>query len=705
MSDSLLTQATAALQRGELEAAERLYQQALRSNADDAVAIHHLGVIACRRGDPAAGRGLIERAIGLRPGDASMHNNLGHALRELGLVDDAAASLEHALTLRPDLPGTARTLTALQGDIQQKNAAIAAHQGGDYASARPIYESLLQRYPHYPEVLNNLGVMHFQLGDLPTAARLIRQAIAVKPALADAHANLGAVLKNLGHIEQAMAAYRKATEFNPRMSEAHYNLGHALVALQRLEEAVDSYGNALALDPVHSGARVGIAHQRRQLCDWRGYEAEQAAVLTLVQAGSRDVSPFDVMIITDDPFIQALAARRMSWRMAEGAPPLPPRCPEARERIRIGYLSSDFRRHPVAWLISDLLERHDRSRFAVYAYSHGVDDQSVERQRIERAVDHFSDIRTLSHQDSAARIREDGIDILVDLNGHTFGCRPGILARRPAPLQVAYLGYPGAMCAPFIDYVLGDAFVTPTGNQPFFDECIVQLPDCFQASEPFDTQPSGRPSRADCGLPPSGFVFCAFNNPCKITPVFFAIWMRLLRAVPGSVLWLVESLPAVARNLRTQAAACGVHPERLVFAQRAALPEYFARLRTADLFLDTLPYNAGTTANDALRAGLPLVTCAGEGFASRMAGSLLHAVGLPELVTHTLADYEALAVSLASDPERLQQIRDRLQKNAPAAPLFDAAGFARNLECAWIRMWEACLRGKQPAAFAVEPSG
>lgn len=705
MNERNLQEATAALQRGDFDAAERGLQQILAREPLHPQALHLLGVVFCRRGAPENGKPLIEQALRQTPDDPLMQNNLGHACAELGLVEDAAALLERALAARPGLGGAERVLNALHADITQKLQATHAHHQGDMATARRLYEEILARRPRYAEVLNNLGVLMLQTGDPQAAARHTRAAVAAKPGLADAHANLGAALRHLGRIEEAIAAYRQALSLNPAMSEAHYNLGHALVAAQKLEEAVDAYTHAVALDPAHGGARVGIAHQRRHLCDWRNHDAERADVLALVEAGSKDVSPFDVMIASDDPFTQSLAARRMSRRMGGGVQPLPPRPAMPRDRIRIGYLSSDFRRHPVAWLTSDLLERHDRARFTVHAYSHGADDSSAERQRIMAGVDCFVDVRTLPMEEAAQRIRDDGIDILVDLNGHTLGCRLGILARRPAPVQVAYLGYPGPMCAEYIDYVLGDAFVTPAEDQPFYDERIVRLPGSFQACAPLASQPVVPALRAACGLPAQGVVFCAFNNPYKITPAFFSTWMRLLKAVPGSVLWLVENLPAVRRNLSREASARGVDPARLVFSPRVPREGYLSRLAAADIFLDTLPYNAGTTANDALRAGLPLVSCTGSGFAARMAGSLLQAVGMPELLCHSLEEYENLALALAREPERLEATRRKLLDVRSRSTLFDVDVFTRGVESAYERMWRRYADGLAPEAFSVGSGG
>jgi predicted O-linked N-acetylglucosamine transferase (SPINDLY family) len=364
--------------------------------------------------------------------------------------------------------------------------------------------------------------------------------------------------------------------------------------------------------------------------------------------------------------------------------------------LRIGYVSSDFYDHATAYLIAELIERHDRDRFEIHGYSYGPDSGGAMRARLVSAFDRFTDIDALAHCDAAARIRADDIDILVDLKGHTHRARPKILAFRPAPVQVNYLGFPGTMGAPFIDYIVADDFIVPRDRQTLYAEKLAYLPSCYQ---PNDTRReiAAAPSRAACGLPPQGFVFCGFNNSFKITPTFFAIWMRLLHQVPGSVLWLLESNALVRRNLGAAAAAAGVDPGRLVFAPMLPHGQHLARHRHADLFLDTLPCNAHTTASDALWAGLPVLTCVGETFAGRVAGSIVRAAGLSELVASSPRDYEALALALAREPARLADIRSRLGAGRANLPLFDIAKRTHDLEALYARMAEIWRSG-QPAA-------
>jgi predicted O-linked N-acetylglucosamine transferase (SPINDLY family) len=366
--------------------------------------------------------------------------------------------------------------------------------------------------------------------------------------------------------------------------------------------------------------------------------------------------------------------------------------------LRLGYVSSDFRDHATSYLLADILERHDRSSFLINAYSIGPDDHSAMRDRIRAGVDRFVDMYGIPSDTIAERIHADGVDILLDLNGYVQNLRPETLALRPAPVQVNYLGYPGTTGAPYMDFIIVDRFVVPPDQAPHFSERLAYLPDCYQPNDRARRIAADTPSRAACALPDTGFVFCAFNQAYKITPTLFDIWMRLLAATPASVLWLLETHPEASANLRATAARAGIDPQRLVFAPRLPLPDHLARHRLADLFLDTLPVNGHTTTSDALWAGLPVLTCAGNTFVSRVAGSLLHAVGLPDLVTFSLEDYEALARDLARDTARLAALRQRLATNRDIAPLFDSARYTRNLEALYHRMWDEYCR--QPAAQA-----
>lgn len=374
----------------------------------------------------------------------------------------------------------------------------------------------------------------------------------------------------------------------------------------------------------------------------------------------------------------------------------------AHARIRVAYLSGDFRVHPVAILMAGVFEQHDRERFEIIAVSFGADDQSEIRTRIKDAAETFIDARGKSDFEIASLLREREVDVAVDLMGLTADCRTGIFAFRPAPAQVNYLGYPGTLAAECMDYIIVDRVVVPEGEKHQYREKIVYLPDCYLASDDKRRIAARRPSRAEAGLPNEGFVFCSFNNTYKFTPEMFAVWMRLLRRIEGSVLWLPESNPSAQRNLKREAEAAGIDAGRLIFAPHlASLEEHLARLSLADLFLDTLPCNAHSTASDALWAGLPVLTSMGSTFAGRVAASQLHALGLPELVVRSLADYEAKALFLASDAVAFADIKAKVARQRDIAPLFNTARFTRNLESAFATMRERTARGEPPRSFAV----
>jgi len=401
---------------------------------------------------------------------------------------------------------------------------------------------------------------------------------------------------------------------------------------------------------------------------------------------------------------QIACARLVAAKISASADICPLAERRSGERVRLGYLSADFRSHPVAFLVAGLIEHHDRQRFEVFGYSYGPDDGSAIRARLTGAFDHFVDIRDTSDRQAAEQIHADAVDILVDLTGYTEHGRTAILAHRPAPIQVNYLGYPGTMGADFIDYIIVDRFLVPMEQQPFCTEKLVQLPNCYLSCEIAQKVVDRTPSRVECGLPEEGFVFCCFNASYKLTPTVFDVWMRLLNATPRSVLWLIAANPLVKDNLRREAVNRRVAAERLVFAEPTSRPEYLARLGLADLFLDTLPYNAGATASDALSAGLPVLTCSGDTYVGRMAGAVLTAAGLPELVTTSLKSYEALGLRLATKPELLARLRQRLVNHQSTMPLFNIARFTCDLEAAYQQMCQTWKAGQPPRAFSVSVS-
>jgi FkbM family methyltransferase len=613
---------------------------------------------------PAAGS---QQALELKQDDAEAHYALGIALHDQGKLDEAIACYRRAVELKPDNAGA----------------------------------------------LNNLGVALAAQGQLDEAITCYRQALQRKPDYAEAHNNLGNALKTQGCPDEAIACYRQALQCMPDYAEAHHNLGVAFQEQGELEEAMACCRRALHLKPDFAGALAALVHQLQRLCLWQDLAVLSQQMIAVVEkhgaSGIADVFlPFYLLqLSTPTTAAQQLLGtrnwvdRRLRSAINYGRQMGLPRPRRGKARITLGYLSADFHAHATAYLIAELLEKHDRDRFEVFGYSYGIDDGSSMRRRLVNTFDRFADLKDASFTESAQRIAADEVDILVDLKGYTGGARPQIVAMRPAPVQVNYLGYPGTMGAPFVDYILVDEFVVPPDQKRFFTEKVVYLPGCYQVNDSRREISAHTPSRAECGLPEEGFVFCGFNNTYKITAKMFALWMELLKAVPGSVLWLFEGNRFAPANLRREAEARQVAAQRLVFAPRVPLPEHLARHRVADLFLDTFPVNAHTTASDALWAGCPVLTMAGETFVSRVAGSLLRTIGLSELVTSSLGEYQATALRLAREENLLGDLRARLEANRKTARLFDAGQFARNLEKAYVAMWEIYASGQQPHAFTV----
>jgi predicted O-linked N-acetylglucosamine transferase (SPINDLY family) len=468
-----------------------------------------------------------------------------------------------------------------------------------------------------------------------------------------------------------------------------HNYPRAIADLERVQ----------TLAPDLAYGRGAVLHLKMYAADWTNYETQKAALLDGVRAGQRVARPFMFQAVCERPEELQACARlyaRDLYPQIAGAPGHDPASRQGRQKIRVGYLSGEFREQATAILMAGLYERHDRRRFEIIALDNGSADKSAMTARLKQAFDSWIDIGELNDAQAAAKIREAGIDILVNLNGYFGKHRMDAFANRPAPLQVNYLGFPGTLAAPFIDYIIADAIVIPPDEQRFYDEQVVTLPGCYQVNDDRGRAMAPRPSRAEAGLPERGFVFCNFNQSYKLTPDIFASWMRILRRVEGSVLWLLEAVAPFGENIGQRAKAHGVAPERILFAPDRPPPQHLARLSLADLFLDGLPYNAHTTGSDALWAGVPLLTRRGTAFAGRVAASLLYAAGLPEFVTQSVQEYEDLAVKLATDPQGLNMVK--VTRNCP---LFDTDLFRRNIEAAYIRMWENWLAGERPRAFAV----
>jgi predicted O-linked N-acetylglucosamine transferase (SPINDLY family) len=713
-----LGEACRALER--LDAAGICFRRALELQPELAEAHNNLGLVWRARNHLFAAVNCFERALQLKPEFAEAYTNLGSVHLDRGRLDDALACYRRALQFKPDYPPALHNLKIVmerQSPEAHYNRGVVAAAEGRWDEARECYERALQEKPDFVEALGNLGIVWKEQGRLDLAVGYYQQALRINPNYVEALVNLGTAWKNLGRLDDAADCCQKALHSNPNLAGAQYGMGNVRNDQGRLDEALASYQNALQLDPQHVLAKVALVHQMQHVCQWTVLEELVRSVIGAVEnvaasPPSTRVSPFAFLSLPQATTAQqqltcakAYAQRLYPFgsRRTLELNGLPARL-QRNSTIRIGYLSADFRAHAVADLIVELLEQHDRRRFTVRGYSIGPDDGGPLRRRIVAACDEFIDLTCASHTDAAQRIAADQVDILIDLMGYTKHSRPQILAQRPAPIQVQYLGYPGTMGAPFVDYTLVDEFVVPRNQQPYFTEQLVYLPGCYQVNPSRRESPERIPSRRECGLPDAAFVYCCFNNSYKIAPETFNVWMGLLCETPGSVLWLFEGNSFMADNLRREAEVRGVASERLVFAPRLPLPEYIARHRVADLFLDTFPYNAHATASYALRAGCPVLTMAGQTFASRVSGSLLSALGLPELITTSHEEYRDRALFLARNPDHLGQLRARLEVNGLKSDLYNPSRFAGNVETAYATMWEIHAAGQPPRPITVSQS-
>ncbi len=606
----------------------------------------------------------------------------------MGRTADALAALDQALALDP----------VRAGALAARGAALVALERD--AEGVAACDLALEHDAGNPVVLNAKGVALRRLGRPAEALAAYDLALASSPKFMDALCNRGAALSDLGRFNEALAAYDRACATFPRYPQVRANRAALLSLLGRPAEAAGDLEAVVALDPRHPRALGDLLHVRRQICDWRDDMALGQAVRAELQAGRLAVGPFAALAIFDDPALHRTCA-------ALAAPPPVPMATwplrPAGERIRVAYLSADLHDHATARLMAGLFEAHDRTRFEIVALSYGPDLGGALRERIDAATERRIDVRRLPDAAIAALARELGIDIAVDLKGHTQDGRPGVLAHRAAPVQISWLGYPGTLAAPYVDYAIADAVVLPPGAEADWSEAVVRLP-LYQPNDVLTPAgPTPTPSRREAGLPDDGFVFCCLNNPAKITPETFAAWMVVLREVSGSVLWLYEGSPGAAANLRTHAEAAGIDPDRLVFAAPAPHADHLARQGLADLMLDTWPYGAHTTASDALRRGVPLLTLPGASFASRVGASLLTALDLPELIAPDVAAYVAAAVRLAGDRPVLGALKARLDTALRASPVFDPAAFAGRLEAAFAAVHARAQAGLPPAGFDTGP--
>ena len=753
-----LQQAISFHQAGRLADAERLYLMALKLQPNDCAALYFFGILRCGQGRFAEAVESFGKVLALQPHHADTLIANGGALRELGRFAEALASYDKASTQQPRLAelfynrglvllNLARIPDAVADFTRAvevkpgyadawNNRGGALHSLGRFEDAIADFDRAVALQPNFATAHHNRGLSLRQLGRLQEAVASHDRALTLQPNHAEAWNDRGQALKTLRRFTEAVASLRQAITLNPKHVKARYNLGATFWDMGRIDDAAASFGEALAIDPDcvvalhargnmlwttrqlyepasqdlqkalrlepdHAYTRGDLMHVKMYGADWRDFAEEVTKIDEGVRQGKRIINAFTYLTISESVADLQICAEAF----AEGNYPAVARLPVKPGRppgkIRIGYMCGEFRDHATMRLMAGLFELHDKDRFEIVAFDTGHNDQSPLRRRVEAAFTRFVDISALNTLDAAKRVRNEGIDILVTLNGYCGEGRMDVFAQRPAPVQVNFLAFPGTLGAPYMDYVIADRIVVPEDEQKFYTEKVAYLPDSYQVNDGARGMPEKTTTRVAHNLPEDAFVFCHFNHSFKLTPSTFARWMRILRQVDGSVLWLLQSNSAFADNLRREAEQHGVAAERLIFAPVMNYQDHLARLPLGDLFLDSLPYTAHTTASDALWMGLPVLTCRGTTFAGRVAASLLSAVGLPELVTEDAAAYEVLALDLARNPTALAALRQRLAQNRTQAALFDTARYTRHLEAAYTTMLETWENGAAPHSFSV----
>ena len=726
MSQELLAQALPLHQAGRLAEAENIYRQILAREPGAFPALHLMGLMRLQQARFAEAQRFMEEALRVKPGVPETLGNYAIVLSAQGRHEEALAVMDQACLARPADPAPFLNRGAIKSKRDRheealkdfdrglalepthidglNNRGLTLHALGRYEEALASFDTLLRLKPDHAEARNNRGLTLRELGRNDEALGEFDQVIARHPGHAGAHVNRASILWRQEKLDEALESYNRALAINPALIPALESRANLLwTRRQNLTAAMADLEEIVRLAPDTPYAKGDLLQLKMHAGDWRDFAREKAALDQAVRAGKPAAEPFVYQGLCDNPADLLICARNYAARKF---PPRPSAAPARGRRpgpLRIGYVCGEFRAQATMYLAAGLFERHDRSRFEIIAFDNGRDDGSAMRARVVASFDRFVPIANVSDRDAIAAIRRHEIDILVSLNGYFGRHRAQVFAARSAPIQVNYLGFPGTLGAPYMDYILADKLLIEEADHPFYAEKVVSLPGSYQIndSKRMTVAPS---SRAQHGLPEDSFVFCHFNYGYKITPDLFAAWMRILNTVPGSLLWLLAGDPLFAKNLKAEAAAAGVDPHRLIFAPPLELEAHLARLPLGDLFLDTIISNAHTTASDALWAGLPLLTRRGTAFAGRVAASLLQAAGLPELVTHALQEYENLAIRLAREPARLKSFRQRLAEARFQAPLFDTAATTRHIEAAYEKMQALKENGEAPRSFAVSGS-
>ena len=668
-------------EQGRLDESIESFNKALFFNPNYAQAYNNIGIVYREKGKLDKAAECINKALSLNPNYAEAYNNLATTVKEQGKVDQALKYFNKALSLRPDYAEA------------YYNLGLAFSEQDEISNAVRSYKKALFLNPNYAQAYNNLATIFKEQGQLDEAIKLLNKAITLKPNFAEAYYNMGIILKGQNKFNSSLEFYHRALQFKSNYAEALYNIAIIFQEQGRLNEAINYYDKALLIRPSYDKAQAQRLYQKAKICDWKKFDQDKELISNL-GISKNYIQPFTMLSFEDMPSNHLLRSMLFSKKKyLQTQIPFKEKSKTLRnKRLRIGYFSADFQNHATMYLISKIFEKYNREKFEVYVYSFGESSEfdSV-REKLKNSVDVFRDVINLSEKDIAMLAREDQINIAIDLKGYTRGSRTGIFVYRAAPIQINFLGYPGTMGASFIDYIVADTVVIPDNQRKNYSEEIIYLPDTYWPTSYSKSIITKSFTKSEMGLPDEGFVFCCFNNTYKITPKEFNIWMRLLKKVEGSVLWLMASNKWVETNLLKEAKKRGVGSMRLIFAKKLPYAEHLARNKLGDLFLDTFYYNAHTTASDALWAGMPVVTKIGEGFTARVASSILKALDLPELITTNDEDYEALIFEIATSPKKLFEIKAKLNTNSLSKPLFNSEMFIKNLENGYEQVYENYL--------------
>jgi len=681
---------TSFLDLGQYEEAANSYKSLLKIKPDSVEAINNLGIAFFKLHQFDDAIECYEKAISLKPDFADTYNNIGIVFLDLGQYYEAANSYKSLLKIKPD------SVEVIN------NLGIAFFKLHQFDDAIECYEKAISLKPDFADSYNNIGIVFLDLGQYDEAANSYKSALKIKPDSVEALSNLGIAFHKLHQFDDAIECFEKAISLKPDFVDAYANLGSILKDLKRFDEALANYERAIVLKPDIDFILGDLLHLRMGLCIWNDLPKQLDELKNKINNNERVISPFILLALVDDPEIQRKTAEIYFNYKFPNNNVLPaigiyPK----HSKIRIGYFSTDFSNHPVSALTAELYEVHDRNQFEIHAFSYGPNTNDEMNLRIKAGVDHFHDVHSLSHKEIVMLARSFEIDIAVDLGGYTKNARTEIFAMSAAPIQASYIGVLSTMGCDCYDYLLSGQGMIPESNQKYFTEKIVYLPS-YQVNDSKEILPEITFTRKELGLPEKGVIFCCFNNTFKIMPTVFDSWARILKDVKESVLFIYVDNEMAKINLTKEIIMRGVDPSRLIFGGRLPRPEYLARYRVADLFLDTRPYNAGTTASDALRMGLPVLTLEGSSFNSREAASIIRSLNLPELITSSEKEYETLAVELGNDLERLKFIKEKLASNLSIAPLYDTPLFTKNLESAFAQMYYRYQHGLKPNHIYVE---